>query len=69
LALRCLRTKRARWWRPAFFATPEGKMDPTEMIDRMIEIVPADTGLFRNVPKVIEDMLKEHQAAAWSNSL
>ncbi len=27
-----------------FFATPEGKMDPKEMIDRMIEIVPADTG-------------------------
>ncbi len=27
-----------------FFATPEGKMDPKEMIDRMIEIVPADDG-------------------------
>jgi NAD(P)-dependent dehydrogenase (short-subunit alcohol dehydrogenase family) len=49
-----------------FFATPEGKMDPTEMIERMIEIVPADTGKFRNVvPKVIEDMLKEHQRLAW----
>ena len=45
-------------------------MDPKEMIDRMIEIVPADTGLFRNVvPKVIEDMLKKHQAAAWSNPI
>jgi hypothetical protein len=45
-------------------------MDPTEMIDRMIEIVPADTGLFRNVvPKATEDRLKEHQAAAWSNSI
>lgn len=49
-----------------FFATPEGKMDPQEMIDRMIEIVPSDTGKFRNVvPKVIEDMLKEHQRQAW----
>jgi NAD(P)-dependent dehydrogenase (short-subunit alcohol dehydrogenase family) len=49
-----------------FFATPEGRMDPKEMIDRMIEIVPADTGKFRNVvPKVIEDMLKEHQRRAW----
>ncbi|HYF88049.1 SDR family oxidoreductase [Azospirillum sp.] len=49
-----------------FFATPEGRMDPQEMIDRMIEIVPADTGKFRNVvPKAIEDMLKEHQLAAW----
>ena len=54
----------------AFFAAPDGRMDPTEMIDRMIAIVPADTGLFRNVvPKATEDMLKQHQAAAWSNSI
>jgi NAD(P)-dependent dehydrogenase (short-subunit alcohol dehydrogenase family) len=53
-----------------FFATPEGKMDPKEMIDRMIDIVPADTGKFRNVvPKVIEDMLKAHQLAAWENEI
>jgi NAD(P)-dependent dehydrogenase (short-subunit alcohol dehydrogenase family) len=53
-----------------FFATPEGKMDPKEMIDRMIEIVPADTGKFRNVvPKKIEDMLKVHQLAAWESQI
>jgi NAD(P)-dependent dehydrogenase (short-subunit alcohol dehydrogenase family) len=53
-----------------FFATPEGKMDPTEMINRMIEIVPADEGNFRNVvPQVIEDMLKNHQLAAWDNRI
>lgn len=53
-----------------FFATPEGKMDPKEMIDRMIEIVPGDAGKFRNVvPKVIEDMLRKHQEAAWENSI
>lgn len=53
-----------------FFATPEGKMDPKEMIDRMIEIVPAEEGKFRNVvPKVIEDMLKDHQLKAWGNSI
>jgi len=53
-----------------FFATPEGKMDPKEMIDRMIEVVPADTGKFRNVvPKVIEDMLKAHQLKAWENQI
>jgi NAD(P)-dependent dehydrogenase (short-subunit alcohol dehydrogenase family) len=53
-----------------FFATPEGRMDPQEMIDRMIEIVPADTGKFRNVvPKKIEDMLKAHQLAAWNNQI
>ena len=53
-----------------FFATPEGRMDPKEMIDRMIEIVPADSGKFRNVvPKQIEDMLKSHQLAAWENQI
>src|SRR5687768_12888175 len=53
-----------------FFATPEGKMDPKEMIDRMIEVVPADEGKFRNVvPKGIEDMLKQHQLQAWENRI
>lgn len=53
-----------------FFATPEGRMDPQEMIDRMIEIVPADDGKFRNVvPKAIEDMLKQHQLQAWENRI
>jgi hypothetical protein len=36
----------------------------------MVEIVPADNGKFRNVvPKVIEDMLKAHQLAAWDNKI
>lgn len=53
-----------------FFATPEGRMDPQEMIDRMIEIVPADDGKFRNVvPLAIEDMLKAHQLQAWENRI
>ncbi|MEG3151380.1 SDR family oxidoreductase [Sphingomonas sp. ZT3P38] len=53
-----------------FFATPEGKMDAQEQIDAMIEIVPADTGKFRNVsPKAIENMLKAHQLAAWENRI
>lgn len=53
-----------------FFATPEGRMDPQEMINRMIDIVPADDGKFRNVvPKAIEDMLKAHQLAAWENRI
>jgi NAD(P)-dependent dehydrogenase (short-subunit alcohol dehydrogenase family) len=53
-----------------FFATPEGKMDPKEMIDRMIDIVPADTGKFRNVvPQAVEDMLKEHQRTAWESQI
>jgi NAD(P)-dependent dehydrogenase (short-subunit alcohol dehydrogenase family) len=50
----------------ALLASPMGHMDAQEMIDRMIEVVPADTGKVRNVsPKAVEDMLKEAQAAAW----
>ena len=54
----------------AFLDAPDGHLDAKEMIDRMIEIVPADTGLFRNVvPKAVEDRLKEHQEAAWNNTI
>lgn len=50
--------------------TPEGRLDPAEMIARMIEIVPADTGKFRNVvPKFVEDMLKQHQIEAWDKEI
>jgi short-subunit dehydrogenase len=53
-----------------FFASPSGKMDAQEMIDRMVEIVPAETGKFRNVvPQAVEDMLKEHQLSAWENQI
>lgn len=51
----------------ALLASPMGHLDPQEMIDRMIEIVPADTGKVRNVcPKAVENMLKQAQADAWS---
>jgi NAD(P)-dependent dehydrogenase (short-subunit alcohol dehydrogenase family) len=53
-----------------FLQAPEGHLDAGEMIERMIEIVPADTGKFRNVvPKATEDMLKAHQLAAWENTI
>ena len=40
------------------------------MIDRMIEIVPADTGSSAtSFPKATEDMLKAHQLAAWNNRI
>jgi NAD(P)-dependent dehydrogenase (short-subunit alcohol dehydrogenase family) len=54
----------------AFLSAPDGHLDAQEMIDRMIEIVPADEGHFRNVvPKAVEDMLKAHQLAAWDNRI
>ena len=53
-----------------FLNAPDGHLDAKEMIDRMIEIVPADTGKFRNVvPKAVEDMLKKHQLQAWENPI
>ncbi len=51
----------------ALLASPQGHLDPQEMIDRMIAIVPADTGKVRNVcPQFVEDMLKDAQVAAWT---
>lgn len=51
-------------------ASPLGHLDAQEMIDSMIEIVPADTGKFRNVvPVAVEDMLKAQQLAAWDNRI
>jgi NAD(P)-dependent dehydrogenase (short-subunit alcohol dehydrogenase family) len=54
----------------SLLGTPEGRLDPKEMIDAIIKIVPADTGKFRNVvPKFVEDMLKDHQLKAWENTI
>jgi NAD(P)-dependent dehydrogenase (short-subunit alcohol dehydrogenase family) len=53
-----------------FFASPMGRMNAKEMIDRMVAIVPADTGRFRNVvPQAVENMLKAHQLQAWDNPI
>jgi NAD(P)-dependent dehydrogenase (short-subunit alcohol dehydrogenase family) len=50
----------------SLLGTPQGRLDPKEMIDAMIQIVPSEKGKFRNVvPKFVEDMLKEHQFKAW----
>jgi NAD(P)-dependent dehydrogenase (short-subunit alcohol dehydrogenase family) len=54
----------------SLLGTPEGRLDPEEMIDAMIKIVPSDIGKFRNVvPKFVEDMLKDHQLKAWDNTI
>jgi NAD(P)-dependent dehydrogenase (short-subunit alcohol dehydrogenase family) len=54
----------------SLLGTPQGRLDPAEMIARMVEIVPAETGHFRNVvPQFVEDMLKQHQLDAWENRI
>lgn len=48
----------------------KNQMDPQEMIDAMIEIIPANSGKFRNVvPKSVEDDIKKMQVAAWKNKI
>lgn len=42
---------------------PEGRLNPQDMIAKMVEVVPANEGKFRNVfPPFVEDLLKQHQA-------
>jgi NAD(P)-dependent dehydrogenase (short-subunit alcohol dehydrogenase family) len=54
----------------SLLGTPQGRLNPKEMIDAMIRIVPSDTGKFRNVvPTFVEDMLKDHQIKAWENTI
>src|ERR1700722_5159769 len=41
---------------------PEGRLDPHDMIAKMVAVIPASEGRFRNVhPQFVEDALKTHQ--------
>jgi hypothetical protein len=41
----------------------EGRLDPEDMIAKMVEVIPARSGNFRNVhPPFVENALKKHQA-------
>jgi NAD(P)-dependent dehydrogenase (short-subunit alcohol dehydrogenase family) len=52
------------------FGNSQGRLDPQEMIARMIEVLPARTGRFRNVfPKFVEDLLKSHQAGMFEREI
>jgi NAD(P)-dependent dehydrogenase (short-subunit alcohol dehydrogenase family) len=42
--------------------SPRGRMDPKDMIAKMIEVIPLRTGKFRNLhPQAVEDAVKAHQ--------
>jgi len=48
----------------------ENRMDPQLMADAMVQIIPKETGLFRNVvPQLAEDMVKDIQGSAWANKI
>jgi NAD(P)-dependent dehydrogenase (short-subunit alcohol dehydrogenase family) len=65
-------TKRADYMRGIddLIGNEAGRLDPDEMIEAMIRIVPADSGKFRNVvPQEVEEFLKVHQRQAWENRI
>jgi len=65
-------TKRADYQRTIaeLIGNASGRLDPREMIEAMVRIVPSDEGKFRNVvPQPVEDFLKEHQQKAWENRI
>ncbi len=48
----------------------QNRMDPQLMADAMVEIIPKDIGLFRNVvPQLAEDLVKNLQRDAWENKI
>src|SRR5262245_25525381 len=48
----------------------QNRMDPQLMADAMVQIIPAETGLFRNVvPQLAEDMVKVVQKDLWSKRI
>jgi NAD(P)-dependent dehydrogenase (short-subunit alcohol dehydrogenase family) len=53
-----------------FFGHEDERRDPKEVIAAMVSIVPADTGLFRNVvPKEFEEFANANEKEAWENRI
>jgi NAD(P)-dependent dehydrogenase (short-subunit alcohol dehydrogenase family) len=48
----------------------QGRLDPSDMVAKMVEVIPASDGKFRNIhPRVIEDSLKSHQAEMFQREI
>jgi len=53
--------------RSNFASIMKGQFDPKEMIEKMVEVIAADDGLYRNVwPPSIEELIKQVQGSAWT---
>ncbi|MBU3062349.1 hypothetical protein KO481_12530 [Nocardia sp. NEAU-G5] len=47
-----------------------GQFDPQDMIDKMIEVIGADKGNYRNVwPPATEELIKQVQQDAWTRQV
>ena len=56
--------------RASFAGIMQSQFDPQEMIDKMVEIIGAEDGLYRNVwPLETEAMIKQVQTADWTRRL
>jgi short-subunit dehydrogenase len=48
----------------------QGRLDPSDMIAKMVEAIPARRGKFRNIhPKFIEESLKSHQSEMFQREI
>ena len=53
--------------RANFAEIMQGQLDPQEMIDKMVEVIAADDGKYRNVwPPATEELIKRVQESAWT---
>jgi hypothetical protein len=50
--------------------SPSGRMDPSDMIGKMIEVIPQVTGKFRNLyPQRVESAVKAHQIEMFNRTI
>jgi NAD(P)-dependent dehydrogenase (short-subunit alcohol dehydrogenase family) len=48
----------------------QGRLDPSDMIAKMVDVIPAGQGTFRNIhPKIVEDSLTRHQATMFQREI
>jgi NAD(P)-dependent dehydrogenase (short-subunit alcohol dehydrogenase family) len=65
-------TKRAavREMVAGLIGSPSGRMDPSDVIEKMIEVIPRVNGKFRNLhPKRVEDAVKAHQIEMFERTI
>ena len=47
----------------------QGRLDPRDMIAKMVEVIPASRGKFRTSIPVVEDSLKSHQTKMFQREI
>jgi len=54
----------------ALFGNPQGRLDPDDMIAKIVEVAPGSAGEFRNVfPPFVEEALKRHQGEMFDRKI